>query len=91
MRIKDPYGHVGTVVHTLDGLDEVCRHGGLGPTSDYAQLTGDTTDAHTAVTEWLNGPERPPRTPRTGTWFIVAVDGGGEVIVGALDVTYLDN
>jgi hypothetical protein len=91
MRIQDPYGHVGTVVHTLNGLDEACQYGALGPDSEYTCAVGDTTDPYTAVTDWLQGLERTPRTPRTGTWFIVAVDGGGEVIVGALDVTFLDN
>lgn len=91
MRIRDPYGKVGTVTIVLDGLDEVCEHGGLGPESDYARLTGDTTEAHAAVTEWLDGLEQPPHTPRDGKWFIVQLDDGGEVIVGALDATRIDN
>ena len=91
MRVQDPYGHVGTVVRILDGLDEACQHGMLGPTSAYAQIVGDTTDAHAAVTAWLHGLAQPPRTPRSGRWLAVDLDHGGQVLVGSLDAVYLDS
>lgn len=91
MRIKDPYGKTGAVRLVLNGLDEACEHGVLGPDSDYARAVGDTTEAHAAVTAWLEGLERPPRTPRTGQWFVVGLDDGGEVIVGSLDAVRIDN
>jgi hypothetical protein len=91
MRIRDPHGQVGTVVQVLDGLDEACQHGFLGPTSAYASVVGDTTEAHAAVSAWLHGLAKPPLTPRSGRWLVVDLDGRGQVLVGALDATYLDN
>lgn len=86
-RIIDRYGQRGVVTRVLNGLDEACQYGLLGPSSDFAKLRQDDTPERHAVTRWLDAQELVPRTPRAGTWLVVSFDDGGEGIVGVDDAT----
>jgi hypothetical protein len=94
MRVKTEYGDSGLVTETLHGLDGPSVLGG----PDGAAVHGGYIECAAnesrwdAVSRWLKGLEHPPKTPRNGIWYVVAVDHPvqGEVLVGILDCTVVD-